>query len=543
MKRVLVPLAEGFEELEAVTIIDVLRRAGLEVVVASLGSSPVTGSHGIRIAADTPLAALAEQEFDMIALPGGMPGADHLKKDPRITEIVQRLHGKGRPVAAICAAPMVLASAGILDGRRATSYPGFLKDAAKTTVVGDAVVVDRGVITSRGPGTALDFALDAGGNTRRTGLAPVHRIAPRARKGRHRVTEAVDKSRPEIVREDEHASIVQSLARVDWLVLFVVALYALMLRAPEESSRLLYAAIAVYTLFVVAFRWRGFPVRETGSRIALGAAAMVTFITFVAMRTGGSESPMVNLYLLPIVVVAMTLGRRGAIVVFAGVMLAWLSLAAGEGLRLPAGELLTRLFGELGPFALVAYVTQALADTILTARQRIEEMAERDSLTGMLNLRTFKTMLGREHGLRSRGGRGGYAILLVDMDDLKAINDEHGHQAGNRAITAVASAIQRAIRSSDMAARYGGDEFVIFLPEAAPEIAETVAQRVRNHVYRSLFPVGERLQRMTVSVGTASYPRDGGQAEDIVSAAAVRTKRDRELRQAGEGRETDGGTS
>ena len=357
------------------------------------------------------------------------------------------------------------------------------------------------------------------------------------------MTEAVDRTRPEIVREDEHASIVQSLARVDWLVLFVVALYALMLRAPEDSSRLLYAAIAVYTLFVVAFRWRGFPVRETGSRIALGAAAMVTFITFVAMRTGGSESPMVNLYLLPIVVVAMTLGRRGAIVVFAGVMLAWLSLAAGEGLRLPAGELLTRLFGELGPFALVAYVTQALADTILTARQRIEEMAERDSLTGMLNLRTFKAMLGREHGLRSRGGRGGYAILLVDMDDLKAINDEHGHQAGNRAITAVASAIQRAIRSSDMAARYGGDEFVIFLPEAAPEIAETVAQRVRNHVYRSLFPVGERLQRMTVSVGAASYPRDGGQAEDIVSAAAVRTKRDRELRQAGEGPETDGGTS
>ncbi len=94
-----------------------------------------------------------------------------------------------------------------------------------------------------------------------------------------------------------------------------------------------------------------------------------------------------------------------------------------------------------------------------------------------------------------------------------------------------------------MAARYGGDEFVIFLPEATPEVAETVAQRVRNHVYRSLFPVGERLQRMTVSVGSASYPRDGGQSEDIVSAAAVRTKRDRELRQAGEGPSADGGAS
>ena len=159
MKRVLVPLAEGFEEVEAVTIIDILRRAGVEVVVASLAGSPVTGSHGIRLSADTPLAALAEQDFDMIALPGGMPGAEHLKKDPRIAGIVRSLHEKGRPVAAICAAPMVLAAAGVLDGRRATSFPGFLDDAVKSTVVGDAVVVDHGVITSRGPGTALDFAL------------------------------------------------------------------------------------------------------------------------------------------------------------------------------------------------------------------------------------------------------------------------------------------------------------------------------------------------------------------------------------------------
>lgn len=159
MKRVLVPLAEGFEELEAVTIIDILRRAGIEVVVASLAGSTVTGSHGIRLAADTPLAALVEQDFDMIALPGGMPGAEHLKNDPRIAEFVRRLHAHGRPVAAICAAPMVLAAAGVLEGRRATSYPGFLAGTAATEVTGDAVVVDRNVITSRGPGTALDFAL------------------------------------------------------------------------------------------------------------------------------------------------------------------------------------------------------------------------------------------------------------------------------------------------------------------------------------------------------------------------------------------------
>ena len=357
------------------------------------------------------------------------------------------------------------------------------------------------------------------------------------------MTDAADKSgiaqaprhmRREMVHQDEHASIVRSLTRVDWLVLLAVALYALAASATQPVPRFLVGAVAAYALVVMAFRWRGFPVQNTGSRIALGAAAMVAFITVVAGGTGGTASPLANLYLLPIVVVAMTLGRRGALLVFAAVLLAWLSLLAGQGAAPPAGELLTRLFGQLGPWALVAYVTQALAGSILTARRRIEEMVERDSLTGMLNLRTFKATLAREHGLRARDGRGKYAILLVDMDDLKVLNDEHGHQAGNRAITAVASAIQRAIRTTDMAARAGGDEFVIFLPEATPEIAETVAQRIRNHVYRSLFPVGERLQRMTVSVGTATWPRDGSQPDDVVSAAQLRSRKDRELRQAGE---------
>jgi diguanylate cyclase (GGDEF)-like protein len=356
------------------------------------------------------------------------------------------------------------------------------------------------------------------------------------------VTEAADKSgiaqapqhmRRDLVQRDEHASIVRSLARIDWLVLLAVALYALVLRAPQESSRLLYGAIAAYTLVVIAFRWRGFPARDTGARIALGAAAMVVFITVVATQTGGASSPMVNLYLLPIVEVAMTLARRGAVVIFAAVLLAYLSLVAGEGAPPAAGELLTRLFGQLGPWALVAYVTQALAGTIMTARRRIEEMAERDSLTGLFNLRTFKSLLAREHGLRARRGQGGYAVLLVDMDDLKALNDEHGHQAGNRAIATVASAIQRAIRNTDMAARFGGDEFVVFLPEATPEVGESVAQRIRNHVHKSLFPVGERLQRTTVSVGTASYPRDGAHEDDIVAAAVQRCRKDRELRQAG----------
>lgn len=161
VKKVLVPLAPGCEELEAVTIIDLLRRAGIQVVTASLEEGPVTCSRGTVIVADTTLETIKNEEFDLIVLPGGLPGADHLNQDPRIHELISRTAAANRPVAAICAAPKVLASNGLLNGKKATAYPGSL-DALDTSAIdlGDApVVVDENIITSRGPGTAMDFAL------------------------------------------------------------------------------------------------------------------------------------------------------------------------------------------------------------------------------------------------------------------------------------------------------------------------------------------------------------------------------------------------
>lgn len=161
MSRVLVPLADGFEEIEAVTVIDLLRRAGIEVVTAGLAPGPVTGSHGITFSADTELKTALGQEFDMIALPGGLPGATHLAEDRRVIDVLQRFAAAGRFTAAICAAPAVLAKAGLLAGRRATSYPGVLApDSAPGIQLSAAAVVEDGrIITSRGPGTAMDFAL------------------------------------------------------------------------------------------------------------------------------------------------------------------------------------------------------------------------------------------------------------------------------------------------------------------------------------------------------------------------------------------------
>jgi protein deglycase len=165
MARVLVPLAEGFEEIEAVTVVDLLRRAGIEVCTAALGPgftpALVVGSHGIGVRADARLPEVDDAAFDMIVLPGGMPGAAHLKEDPRVLELLQRASVRGAFVAAICAAPGVLAHAGLLAGRAATSFPGFLdgQSAPGLQLSTAPVVIDGRLVTSRGPGTAIDFAL------------------------------------------------------------------------------------------------------------------------------------------------------------------------------------------------------------------------------------------------------------------------------------------------------------------------------------------------------------------------------------------------
>jgi 4-methyl-5(b-hydroxyethyl)-thiazole monophosphate biosynthesis len=160
MPRVLVPLAQGCEEIEAVTIINILRRAGLEVLSASLDGRPVKGARGITLVADVPLDEVKGQDFAALVLPGGQPGTDTLKKDPRIIDLLERQAARGAITAAVCAAPSVLAAAGLLRGKRATSFPGALDQAAHGgTVVDAAVVVDGKVITGRSAGMAMDFAL------------------------------------------------------------------------------------------------------------------------------------------------------------------------------------------------------------------------------------------------------------------------------------------------------------------------------------------------------------------------------------------------
>lgn len=156
---VIVPLAQGCEEIEAITVIDILRRAGIAVVSAGLDRQPVRASRGTVLIPDTTLDDALKQSYDMLVLPGGQPGSDNLKADARLIALLDSMAKQDKFIAAICAAPSLLAAAGLLDGKRATSFPGLLDAYPRVMQQADAVVEDGKFITSRGPGTAMDFAL------------------------------------------------------------------------------------------------------------------------------------------------------------------------------------------------------------------------------------------------------------------------------------------------------------------------------------------------------------------------------------------------
>jgi len=159
MAKVLIPLAEGFEELEAVAVIDVLRRAGIEVITAGLQPGPVASARKVAVIPDTTIDTARAEDFDMIILPGGQPGSDNLSADIRIDKLLKDFHTADKLIGAICAAPTVLAKAGLLSGRQATSYPGYQEKLGGAYYLDKMVVEDGKTITSQGPGTAIPFAL------------------------------------------------------------------------------------------------------------------------------------------------------------------------------------------------------------------------------------------------------------------------------------------------------------------------------------------------------------------------------------------------
>jgi diguanylate cyclase (GGDEF)-like protein len=325
---------------------------------------------------------------------------------------------------------------------------------------------------------------------------------------------------------------VRSTQSIEILCLALAALVLVWSGAVVSQTWAVVGSLAAFTAAIAAFRSRRFFPGRTRTRLLIESWSMVVFITAVLWFTGKSGSPLFNLYLLPIILSAFTLGRLVTLTQVGAIALChvWLG-STTPGFDVLSLTYASRAVGQLAPFLLVAYLTTTLTADITEARERIENLAQTDPLTGLYNLRMFNEVWQREHGHCERE-RAVYALLLIDIDKLKDINDTFGHEAGNSAITLVAQCLQRSIRGTDVAARYGGDEFAVLLPGASPEIAESVVKRVRHNVYKTTLDLRSRMIRCSVSIGVVSYPRDGRDMRELMSMADHKMYRDKELRRA-----------
>jgi diguanylate cyclase (GGDEF)-like protein len=324
----------------------------------------------------------------------------------------------------------------------------------------------------------------------------------------------------------------RSTRSIEILCLVLAALVLIWSGALSSQLWPVLGLLAAFALAIVGFRGRRFLPGRTRSRLLIESWSMVVFVTGVLWFTGKGGSPLFNLYLLPIILSALTLGRVITLLQVAAIAVCHLLLAmTTPGLDVISLFYASQVVGQLAPVLLVAYLTTTLSADITEARERIENLAQTDSMTGLYNVRMFNEVWQREHDACERN-RGVYALLMIDMDKLKEINDIFGLEAGNSAITLVAQCLQRSIRTTDHAARLGGDEFAVLLPGASPEVAEAVIKRVRHNVYKTTLDLKSRMIRCSVSIGVVSYPKDSRDMRDLRSLADDKMYRDKELRRS-----------
>jgi diguanylate cyclase (GGDEF)-like protein len=319
--------------------------------------------------------------------------------------------------------------------------------------------------------------------------------------------------------QDEIKGFSRTIAEIEWLLLGLVLIYLVVAGLPSGGQVAIEMALSFFAALILGLHYVQFYKQETLLKLAVETWVMILFVTWVVWSTGKAESPLLNLYLLPVIASALIFGKVMTsleIVAIAGcfVLFGWDStLLTSHPLRWLGGVL-----AQLGPVILVAYITTMLSADIRYAVQKVKLVSDTDELTGLYNMRAFSAILQRTFRQALRYPQP-LSLVMIDSDNLKAINDSYGHDAGNKLLVSVVNRIRDAVRGSDVIARYGGDEFVVLLPQTGPSGAMEVAERIRQAVEECRIDIGGHVVRTSVSIGLVSYPAGGGDLATMVDKA------------------------
>ena len=312
----------------------------------------------------------------------------------------------------------------------------------------------------------------------------------------------------------------RTVAEIEWLLLVLMMFYLVVGHIEENVKIFLLGGLCAFAGFVMVFHYLNFFAKANVWKLALETWVMILLITWFVWHTGRQHSLLLNLYFLPIITSALALSKLSTLleVLLIGACYVYLGksdIPDSEVFSLSQSSiLLTWLF----PMLLVGYITTMLSNDIYHAFSRVKTTAQTDELTSLYNRRAFMDLLEKQLQQTQRNGYT-FSLLLGDCDNLKIVNDKYGHEAGNLLLQSIADNFRHCLRGCDSAARYGGDEFTVLLPDTTLEAAERVAIRIRETLAATSFNYRGNTLSTNISIGIASYPQHGDTAEALLRHA------------------------
>ncbi len=344
-------------------------------------------------------------------------------------------------------------------------------------------------------------------------------MSAQARQSRHRSTDGI-----------RSLHIARRVSAVEGLLIVLAVLHFFVQQNVVAYPVVTFLVLGGFTSIVFLFQFTSLLTGRLQLRLRLDCLLMIVFITLVLVLSDDPRGSFQNLYLVPIVTSALVVGGSATVasILLVTTCLVVLDQLGGYGaLTVDYG---VTLLVELAPAVLVAFLVLALAGEFSSAQSRIKSLAAQDDLTKLFNMKTFMRLLQVVHTHAERTSAP-YSVLMVDLDALKSLNDRFGHEQGDRALQAVADALRRSTRTDDLIARYGGDEFTVCLVGADQATAQSVAHRIRHNVYRTTMDFSEEIRRLTVSIGTGTFPEDAGTVREILQHADRAMYEDKQLHQ------------
>ncbi len=328
-----------------------------------------------------------------------------------------------------------------------------------------------------------------------------------------------DKPKVLTIEQEELRGVSRTVAEIEWLLLILVLLFLSFGGPAEEDRTPIIMALLFYGAFILSFHYANFYKVESRWKIAVESWVMILFVTWAVWFTGKLESPLLNAYLLVIILSALTLGKLATLLEMALVVACFIMLGENSSLgQIFSLSYVGRLAAQLAPMVLVAYVTTMFSADIRYGLNKTKLLSETDELTGLYNRRGFAIAVDPLFGQAVRYKREA-SMLMIDVDRLKDVNDTFGHETGDRTLKLIAQCIVNELRQTDVVARYGGDEFVALLSETPASGALEVSSRIKEAVAACRLDHGHKPVTMSVSIGIASYPDDGHNIDSLLMRA------------------------